>query len=66
MADPSALLAAARPDPAARALYLAILREGGRIRSAEVGPTDRAAEGSPDGGVRWVSSAQPVAAPVGQ
>jgi sugar-specific transcriptional regulator TrmB len=43
MADTSALLSAALPDAAARALYLAVLREGGRIRAAEVGPADRAA-----------------------
>ncbi|MFD8750539.1 helix-turn-helix domain-containing protein [Kitasatospora sp. NPDC059577] len=36
----STLLSAALPDPAARALYLAVLREGGRVRAAEVGPDD--------------------------
>ncbi|MEU4113544.1 LuxR family transcriptional regulator [Kitasatospora sp. NPDC028055] len=45
MADPTALLAAALPDAAARALYLAVLREGGRIRAAEVGPGDQEALG---------------------
>ncbi|MEU6233481.1 LuxR family transcriptional regulator [Kitasatospora sp. NPDC047058] len=46
MADPrspSELLAAALPDAAARELYCAILREGGRIRAAEVAPGDTAA-----------------------
>ncbi|MFF2075214.1 LuxR C-terminal-related transcriptional regulator [Kitasatospora sp. NPDC058162] len=41
MADPSTFLASALPDDDARALYLTILREGGRIRAAEVGPSDR-------------------------
>ncbi|WP_406201487.1 LuxR family transcriptional regulator [Kitasatospora sp. NBC_01560] len=40
---PSELLAAALPDAAARELYLAVLREGGRIRLAEVAPGDAAA-----------------------
>ncbi|MFI6848605.1 LuxR family transcriptional regulator [Kitasatospora sp. NPDC050467] len=39
----SDLLTAALPDAAARELYRAILREGGRIRAAEVGPADAAA-----------------------
>ncbi|MBD0693505.1 LuxR C-terminal-related transcriptional regulator [Streptomyces sp. CBMA123] len=38
MADPATL-----PDPAARTLYLAIVREGGRIRAADVDPADREA-----------------------
>ncbi|MEU8924166.1 helix-turn-helix domain-containing protein [Kitasatospora sp. NPDC048545] len=37
---PSTLLSAALPDPAARARDLAVLREGGRVRAAEVGPDD--------------------------
>ncbi|MFD5462996.1 helix-turn-helix domain-containing protein [Kitasatospora sp. NPDC127059] len=40
MADPAAL-----PDPTARELYLAILREGGRVRAADIGPADREALG---------------------
>ncbi|MBO1414394.1 helix-turn-helix domain-containing protein [Streptomyces sp. FH025] len=43
MTDTATLLTAALPDPAARALYLAILREGGRVRAAEVGAEDTAA-----------------------
>ncbi|MEU4113543.1 LuxR family transcriptional regulator [Kitasatospora sp. NPDC028055] len=38
-------LSGALPDAAARALYLAVLREGGRIRAAEVDPGDREALG---------------------
>ncbi|MFF4814726.1 LuxR family transcriptional regulator [Kitasatospora sp. NPDC001309] len=45
MADPTTLLAATLPDAAARALYLAVLREGGRIRAEEVGAGDREALG---------------------
>ncbi|MFB7125337.1 helix-turn-helix domain-containing protein [Kitasatospora sp. NPDC056273] len=37
---PATPLSAALPDAAARALYLAVLREGGRVRSAEVGEED--------------------------
>ncbi|RGD60529.1 LuxR family transcriptional regulator [Kitasatospora xanthocidica] len=37
---PATPLSAALPDAAARALYLAVLREGGRVRSAEVGAED--------------------------
>ncbi|MEV7774493.1 helix-turn-helix domain-containing protein [Kitasatospora sp. NPDC086791] len=37
---PATLLPTALPDPAARALYLAILREGGRVRIADIPPGD--------------------------
>ncbi|MFF4923798.1 helix-turn-helix domain-containing protein [Kitasatospora sp. NPDC001261] len=37
---PATPLSAALPDAAARALYLAVLREGGRVRAAEVGEED--------------------------
>ncbi|MEV6975493.1 helix-turn-helix domain-containing protein [Kitasatospora sp. NPDC093806] len=40
---PSDLLTSALPDAAARELYLAVLREGGRIRAAEIGPENAAA-----------------------
>ncbi|MER7584424.1 helix-turn-helix domain-containing protein [Kitasatospora sp. NPDC097691] len=40
---PSAHLTAALPNPAARELYLAVLREGGRVRAADIGPADGAA-----------------------
>ncbi|MFD0277180.1 LuxR family transcriptional regulator [Kitasatospora sp. NPDC127111] len=39
----SELLTAALPDAAARELYCAILKDGGRIRAAEVAPGDEAA-----------------------
>ncbi|MFI8460388.1 LuxR C-terminal-related transcriptional regulator [Kitasatospora sp. NPDC085464] len=40
---PSTHLAAALPDPAARELYLAILREGGRVPIADIGAEDESA-----------------------